>query len=269
MSEAARSSMTPDAFLAWEPLQIERHHFVRGEVFAMAGGSPRHSYLAGRIQRAHRQRPSRPRYDAHTSDLRLGLAGDHFAYADAVVVCRPVILRPEARDVVTNPTVVVEVLSKATKAYDRGDKQAGYLALPSLEHFVFVSQRQPRVEIYTHQKDGSFRFDVHAPGSVIRLGHLAVEIPIDDLYAVAFELPATTAETRLMPQGRKLRHIELYKYGEPDQRISRIFGRSNVSPSTSTRSRGQPSMAVRISGPCSPTRIVSSLLVPAIDGLKA
>jgi Uma2 family endonuclease len=181
--------MSPDAFLAWERTQPERHHYVRGEVFAMAGGSPRHSHLAARViaylERGTRGGPC----DVHTSDLRLGLANDDFVYADAAVVCRPVSMRPGTTDVVTNPTAVVEVLSKSTEAYDRGDKQAGYLALPSVMHFVLVSQRDRRVEVYTRQPDGSFRFEVHEGGSTLRLEHVGTEFLVDELYQGAFELP--------------------------------------------------------------------------------
>jgi Uma2 family endonuclease len=182
--------MAPDEFLAWEREQEGRYHYVRGEVFAMAGETPRHSHLAARMISRLDQGVRDRRCDVHTSDLRLGIPNDEFVYADAVVVRRPVIFRPTTTDVVANPTVVVEVLSKSTERYDRGDKQAGYLALPSIAHYVLVSQRVPRVEVYTRQDDGSFRFDVHQAGGVIRLERIGVTIPIDDLYERAFELQA-------------------------------------------------------------------------------
>jgi Uma2 family endonuclease len=181
--------MGPEEFLAWERRQDARHTYVRGEVFAMAGGSPRHSRLAARvIARLDAALAGKP-CDVHTSDLRLGLGDDQFVYADAVVVCRPVVLRPGTTDVVVNPTIVVEVLSKSTEAYDRGDKQAGYLALASVAHFVVVSQREPRLELYTRQDDGSFRFTVHGPSSRLELFRLGATLDVDDIYRDAFELP--------------------------------------------------------------------------------
>ncbi len=181
--------MSPDEFLAWERGQATRHVYLRGEVFAMAGGSPRHSQLAGRVIAQLSARLAGKPCDVHTSDLRLGIAADHFVYADAVVVCRPIVLRPGTNDVVVNPVVVVEVLSRSTEAYDRGDKQAGYLALPSVSHFVLVSQREPRLELYSRQDDGSFRFTVHGPGSALALVHPSVELAVDELYRDSFELP--------------------------------------------------------------------------------
>jgi Uma2 family endonuclease len=184
--------MRPDEFLAWEREQTERHAYLGGEIVAMSGGSLRHAHLAVRAIAAMHIGVAGRRCDVYTADLRIGL-GDQFVYADAVVVCRPPEFRPGTKDVVTNPTIVVEVLSKFTEVYDRGAKQAGYLALPSLAHLVFVSQRAPRVEVYTRQDDGSFRFTVHGPGSVVVLDRIGLELVVDDLYGGAFELPGDEA----------------------------------------------------------------------------
>lgn len=183
------SKLTPDQFLAWERDQRDRHIYVAGEVFAMAGGSPRHNHLAarllGRLDSALAGGPCR----AYSSDQKLGLPNDEFVYADAALVCGSLELRPGTTDVVTNPAAVIEVLSKSTEAYDRGDKQKGYLGLPSIRHFVLVSQREPRVEIYTRQDDGSFRFDVIETGGTAKLERIGVAIAVDELYAGVFELP--------------------------------------------------------------------------------
>lgn len=181
--------MTPDGFLAWEREQRERHVYFDGEVFAMAGGSPRHSRLASRMIAILDALLRGKACDVHTSDLRLGIGPEHFVYADAGVVCRPIELRPGTNDVVTNPVVTVEVLSRTTEAYDRGDKQAGYLALPSLHHFILVSQREARVESYVREADGSFRFRVHGAGAEVRLARLDGVLSVDELYDGAFSLP--------------------------------------------------------------------------------
>ena len=181
--------MTAEAFLAWERQQPERHTYFRGEAFAMAGGSLRHSRLASRLIALLDRILRGKSCDVHTSDLRLGLDATHFAYADAAVICRPVELRDGTTDVITNPTVVVEVLSKSTESYDRGAKQAAYLALPSVRHFVLVAQREQRVEVYTRESDGSFRFRVHGAGESVRLERIEGAFAVDELYEGAFALP--------------------------------------------------------------------------------
>ena len=154
----------------------------------MAGGSARHSRLAARmIARLDAVLTGKP-CDVHTADLRLGLDDEHFVYADAVVVCRPLVLRPGTSDVVLNPSLVCEVLSKGTEAYDRGGKQAGYLGLPSLAHLVLVAQREPRVEVYSREGDG-FRCRVHGAGDRVRLVRVDASLAVDDLYDGVFALP--------------------------------------------------------------------------------
>lgn len=179
--------LTPDEFLAWEREQNERHHYVGGEVFAMAGGSVRHNALGAKAIVLIGGRLPNSACRVCSSDQRIGLPNDEFVYADAVVVCAPLTVRPGTTDVVTNPVVVVEVVSKSTEAYDRGAKQKGYLALPSVRHFVLVSQRERRVEVYT-RAESSFRYDVVVEGD-IRLEAVGVTFTIDELYAGAFELP--------------------------------------------------------------------------------
>jgi len=189
MVAGATPRLTADEFLAWERDQTIRHIYVRGEVFAMAGGSPRHNRLSARVIGRLEVGLAGGTCGVFTSDQKLGLPNDEFVYADAVVVCGPLSLRPGTTDVVTNPCAVIEVLSKSTESYDRGDKQKGYLAVPSLRHFVLVSQREPRVEVYTRQEDGSFRFDVVESGAAVRLERIGVTILVDELYAGVFELP--------------------------------------------------------------------------------
>jgi Uma2 family endonuclease len=183
------SNLTPDEFLVWERDQAGRHLYVGGEVFAMAGGSPRHNRLGARAI-AHLERGlDGGRCGVYTSDQKIGLPNDDFVYADVVVICGPVELRPGTSDVVTNPSAIIEVLSKGTEAYDRGDKQKGYLALPSVQHFVLMSQREPRVELYTRQGDGSFRFDVLGVGANIELARVGVTLVVDALYEGVLVLP--------------------------------------------------------------------------------
>ena len=182
------SKLTPDEFLAWERTQPQRHIFVGGQVFAMAGGSPRHNALCARVIARLVAGVDGGPCRVFTADQRIGLPDGEFVYPDAVVVRGAITFRPATTDVVTNPTVVVEVLAKSTEAYDRGDKQRGYLALPSVQHLVLVAQREPRVEIYTRQSDGSFRYEVREHGNGTLAG-VGVDLSVEDLYLGAFDLP--------------------------------------------------------------------------------
>src|SRR5262245_28215327 len=111
MSATASQKMTAPDYLAWEQKQPGRHQYLRGEVFAMAGGSPRHNFLSGRVWSRLDCAPCRPL----TSDQKVYVpATGNFVYPDCTVVCDSVQLHPGTRDVVENPRIVVEVLSRST-----------------------------------------------------------------------------------------------------------------------------------------------------------
>jgi Uma2 family endonuclease len=180
--------MAAPEYLAWEREQRERHEFYRGEVFSMAGGTPRHNALTaamiGELGIALRGGPCR----VLSGDQRILLRdGEHYVYADASAVCGPIALAPGTKDVLVNPSIVVEVLSKSTEAYDRGVKWEGYQALPSVTDYVLVAQREVRIEHYQRDAQGEWRYRVARAGGRVTLSNGAV-VAVDAIYAGAFEL---------------------------------------------------------------------------------
>ena len=181
--------MTPTEFLAWEREQPTRHQYIRGEIFDMAGGSARHNRLSVRLSSALERGVENGPCGVYSSDQKIGVADDVFVYPDVSVVCPPIELRPNTKDVMTNPSVVVEVLSKNTEAYDRGDKVRDYLALPSIKHVLLVSQTSPRIDMYRRNEDGTVAYETFGPGASITLTHPHATLSVDALYAGVFDLP--------------------------------------------------------------------------------
>lgn len=182
---ATRSQMTPDDYLAWEREQPEKHEFFHGEVFAMAGGSPRHNALCARIITL--SSIALPRCVVLTSDQRVTMASrGRYVYPDMTVVCGGV--ETEANDVLVNPTIVVEVLSVSTEPYDRGLKWEGYQRISSLEDYVLVSQTEPRIEHYRRSADGSWNYRAVGSGERVTLS-AGIALAVDDLFVGVFALP--------------------------------------------------------------------------------
>jgi Uma2 family endonuclease len=185
---ATRSQLTAEEYLGWEREQLDRHEFHDGEVFAMAGGSPRHNVLVGNVL-AVVKRVLDGRCFAFTPDQRVVFDhGRRYVYPDASITCVPVEI--VANDVLTNPTVLVEVLSEATEAYDRGLKWEGYQQIPSLTDYLLVAQREVRIEHFRRAPDAEhgWFYTAHAAGGMISLANGAV-LDVDAIYARAFELP--------------------------------------------------------------------------------
>jgi len=161
-----------------------KHEFVNGEIFAMAGGSVEHAALSmafGGLLMAHlRGGPCR----AYSSGLRIRIRDAGVAtYADVTVVCDPVQRDPDSPTHVTNPRVVVEVLSPSTEDYDRDEKRLYYQELASLQEYVLVAQDRRRVEVW-RRADGWTR-TVHAAGDVAQLGSIGFDLDVDELYTAA------------------------------------------------------------------------------------
>jgi len=191
MSEAARvQRMSAAEYLDWEREQDDKHELHDGEVFAMAGGSPRHNLLSTAIAAELRAALRGKGCHVLSSDQRIAAQpGARYVYADAVVVCGGMQSEPNASDVLGNPAVVVEVLSPSTEAYDRGIKWEAYQRLPSLNDYLLVAQTQIRVEHFRRESDGSWRYRVLEAGDAITLADGA-RLSVDAIYEGAFELSA-------------------------------------------------------------------------------
>jgi Uma2 family endonuclease len=180
--------MTAAEYLVWEREQATKHEFHLGEVFAMAGASPRHNVLAAAMIAELGGAMRAKGCHVMTSDQRVSAAeGGRYVYPDAVVVCGGLRTEAGASDVLANPTVIVEVLSRATEAYDRGEKWEAYQRLSSLTDYVLVSQAAVRIEHYRREPDGSWRYREHGPGTKLTFGN-GVLIAVDAVYQGAFEV---------------------------------------------------------------------------------
>lgn len=185
---AAKRTWTPAEYLAWERAAPEKHELHDGEIFAMTGASFAHNKIVGNVVRelgnALRDRPC----DVTPSDLRVKIpAAGLYTYPDALVVCGEPQFEDAARDTLLNPTVIVEVLSDSTEAYDRGKKFRYYRSIPSLREYVLVAQDLPSVERHVCGEGGVWSLvqDLGAGGRLV-LSSIGCEIAVDELYLKVF-----------------------------------------------------------------------------------
>src|SRR5262249_49348713 len=131
-----------------------KSEFFDGEIFAMAGGTLRHSLIATNLAAEFRNRLKGGPCVPFNSDLRIKIATTGlFTYPDLSVICGPPEFVPGTDDTVLNPTVLVEVLSDSTEAYDRGKKFEHYRQIEALREYLLVSQKEPRIEQFIRQPD--------------------------------------------------------------------------------------------------------------------
>lgn len=187
---AARSRLAPAEYLATERASPDRHQYLDGQVFAMAGGSPRHALIAANVVRVLGNALLDGPCQVYTSDLRVKIeATGLYTYPDATVVCGPPELVADGGDTLLNPRVLVEVLSASTESYDRGKKFEHYRTLPSLAEYLLVAQSEVHVEHFERQADGSWRLREYRAGQRLPLPALDCELAVDDFYRKAFGAP--------------------------------------------------------------------------------
>jgi Uma2 family endonuclease len=169
-------------YLSLESSSNVKHEYLRGEIYAMAGGTPEHAALsAAVIARLMIQLQGGP-CRVYSSDLRVRVVATELsAYPDATVICGPVQRDPESPVTAMNPRVVVEVLSDATMDYDLGDKLASYQQIPTLEAAVFVAHNRREILIWARDKTG-WKSEAARSGEVARIAAIGCELDVDALY---------------------------------------------------------------------------------------
>ena len=165
--------LTVDEYLTMERAAEERHQYLDGQLFAMPGESDEHGDISMNVSglfHAHlRGKRCRPR--GSNSKIRSGppapVSGKRmkgmFSYPDVVVICGEVEYHDRFKDVIVNPTAIVEVLSKSTESFDRGEKFTRYqIWNPTLRDYVLMSQDKPQIEHFHRLPDGAWKYRLYA-----------------------------------------------------------------------------------------------------------
>lgn len=159
MSTQPNIYMSPEEYLALERRAEYKSEYVDGVAYAMAGASLRHNSItlnvAADLLFQLRDRPCR----VCSNDMKVRLPDSRkFFYPDVVVVCGEIQFHDERTDVILNPSLIIEVLSESTEAFDRGGKFQAYQRLESLREYVLIAQDKPVVEQFIRQSDATWTY---------------------------------------------------------------------------------------------------------------
>ena len=186
------------AYLEWEAGERERHEFLAGETFAMTGTRSTHNTIAGNLfvilKTALRGTPCR----THIEGVKVRIdAANAVFYPDVFVTCAAADLSPQAELFKTAPSLVVEVLSDSTAAYDRGLKFEHYQKLPSLQEYVLIEQDRQHVDLFRKNKQGFWVLYPAGPGDILNLESVGVDLAVETLYEdVVSPVVQNTAEDK-------------------------------------------------------------------------
>jgi len=193
--------LTPKEYFAWEEQQLEKHELINGQVYpmgicGMSGGSKNHSLLAAKFITLFSNHLEGSSCETATSDLRINIVGtNNYTYPDVSVTC-------DDRDktttqYITYPSLIVEVLSPSTEAYDRGGKFRMYRKNPALQDYLLVSSTSIEIDLY-HKKDtGEWLIINYQAGDTIELKSINLSFAIEQIYR-NLDLTPESESTKLL-----------------------------------------------------------------------
>lgn len=177
-------------YLALEEQAEIKSEYHNGHIIAMAGASLKHNRIVSNVHASLYSDLLDSDCEVFMSDLRLWLeTADRYTYPDLMVVCGEVDLAEGRTDTITNPTVIIEILSDSTANYDRRDKFQAYRSLNSFVEYLLIDQHQPRVEYFRRKRDTSWEIGVFTQlAETVALKSIGVELSLEQIYRkVGFE----------------------------------------------------------------------------------
>ena len=188
-----KTILTEDEYLAFERAAADRHIYVDGKIFAMAGESGAHGDITANVLASlHAQLDEGPcRVRVANTKVRSGplpkspkRRAGLYSYPDVVVICDEPRYLDQYQDVLLNPKVVVETLSESTEAFDRGDKLLRYQKFnPTLTNYILVSQHRPQIEHFQREKEGSWKYTIHEGlKAAVKIDSIKCRLKAADVY---------------------------------------------------------------------------------------
>lgn len=168
--------MTLAEFLVWEELQPERHEFYRGETYAMVGGTARHNRVILNLASRIGDRLDGTLCQVFAENMKVQLA-EGVLYPDVMVTCGKAVAGDE--QTITDPKLVIEVLSPSTKGYDKRDKFILYRTLASLREYVLIDPAKRQVEVFTLADAGAWLLTDQTNAGELTLSSIDCKLPLE------------------------------------------------------------------------------------------
>ena len=173
--------IAPEEYFIWEEQQTEKYEYINGEVYATGGGSINHGRIAIRFTAMLDAHLEGRNCLAGNSDIKVNIAGtSSYVYPDASVTCNE--SDRSNKNYFTYPCLIVEVLSKSTEAYDRGNKFRLYSKNPILQDYLLVSSTSVEIDLYHKNDAGEWVIANYQAGDAIELRSIGLRFPIEPVY---------------------------------------------------------------------------------------
>ncbi len=181
VANQSQNYISPEEYLKLEELSQLKHEYIQGETYAMAGASDAHVTLSVNLVTLLRNHVRGSGCRVYMSDMKARIESRNiYYYPDVMVTCDE---RDKAfQSFKRHPCLIIEVLSKGTEGFDRGDKFADYQNLETLQEYVLISQKRQRVECFRRNAEGLWVLHSYTQGSVIHLASVDFRTSMDAIY---------------------------------------------------------------------------------------
>jgi Uma2 family endonuclease len=174
---------TVEEYLAHEEKTGIKHEYIDGEIFAMAGGSKNHGKIKSRVFIAlGKQLETSGDCEIYDSDMRVKISKNKFVYPDITVVCGEEIYEDEDNAMLTNPTLLVEVISDSSANYDKGTKADYYMSLSSVQAYLLLEQNRAFAKLYTRDATGWHIEDYKGLEAIVPLEAIGCNLALSEAY---------------------------------------------------------------------------------------
>lgn len=180
--------LTVQEYLDWEAKNEIKHEYIDGDVYAMSGGSGKHSRIAANATIAIGRQLGSSICAIHTSDMKVKVDETRYVYPDLSAVCGKEQFEDKSETTLLNPVLVVEVTSPSSIERDRIAKRDFYREVPSIQGYLVIDQHRVRAELYTRAEVGWLLQVYTDPADLIPLTMLNCELPLAEVYrGISFE----------------------------------------------------------------------------------
>jgi Uma2 family endonuclease len=175
---------TRDEYLTMEEVAEYRSEYFRGEIFAMAGATANHDRISNACNRLIGNALDGGSCEYFSNDIKVRIPNDDiYYYPELSAVCGPAEFEDEKETILTNPFVIIEVLSDGTESFDRGKKFHRYKQIPSLKEYILIAQDELQIDVFQNADDGIWHLRSYSGvEDSLEINSLNIRLPLAEIY---------------------------------------------------------------------------------------
>lgn len=184
IAQLEKTYYSVEEYLELEETAEYKSEYHDGEIIAMTGGTTNHNKIAGNFYFLFKSAFRRKNYEIYINDVRLSIPLEkRYTYPDIMIMGDRTIYEGEKKTIVTNPLIIIEVLSNSTQNYDKGEKFKSYRSIKSFQEYILIDQYSFSVEQFIKEGEREWKFKEYlGENQILKLGNIDFEISFSDLY---------------------------------------------------------------------------------------